>query len=98
MFVTFAIKFSSFFFCTQADFTDMLDAAQNLVRMISNSLPANVRPVRQDNAGGAAVGQSVQSLMTTVRPQKGVQQRAQCNGHKPSSKQELARYETNYWS
>ncbi|XP_030578768.1 uncharacterized protein LOC115775375 isoform X2 [Archocentrus centrarchus] len=58
--------------------------------MLSNSVPLNVRPVRQGNTGEAAVGQAVQSV-TTVRPQQALQQRAQLSGPGLSVKQEMAR-------
>lgn len=60
--------------------------------MLSNSVPANVRPVRQENTGEAAVRQGAQSV-PAVRPQQAVQQLigSQNNGPGLSVKQEMAR-------
>ncbi|XP_030581984.1 uncharacterized protein LOC115778096 [Archocentrus centrarchus] len=75
---------------SQVQLREIINTAQNLVLMLSNSVPPNVRPVRQGNTGEAAVGQAVQSV-TTVRPQQALQQRAQLSGPGLSVKQEMAR-------
>lgn len=88
--VTFALFFP--FPPTQVQLRDIINTAQNLVRMLSNSVPVDVRPVKQGSTGEAAVGQGAQSV-TTVRPQQAMQQRSQLNGPGLSVRQEMARYE-----
>lgn len=67
-----------------------MNTAQNLVLMLSNSVPVNARPVRQGTSGEPAVGQP---SVPTVRPQQAVQQsiRSQNSGPELSVKQEMAR-------
>jgi len=56
-----SVIFANFvFFLTQVQLRDIFHTAQNLVLMLSNSVPVNVRPVRQENTGQAAVGQGAQ--------------------------------------
>lgn len=74
------------FFLTQIQLRDIINTAQNLVLMLSNSVPA-----RQGTSGEAAVGQGVQSLPTARQPQQAVQQLTKSQNNVPSVKQEMAR-------
>ena len=86
MSVTFTI-----FFLTQGQLRDIINTAQNLVLMLSNNVPANVRPVSQRTSGEAAVGQGVQSVPTARQPQQAVQQLTRSQDNGLSVKQEMAR-------
>ncbi|XP_051794334.1 uncharacterized protein LOC110972585 isoform X2 [Acanthochromis polyacanthus] len=73
---------------SQVQLRDIINTAQNLVLMLTNSVPANVRPGEQGTSGEAAVGQGVQSVR---QPQQAAQQLTRSQNTGLSVKQEMVR-------